>query len=260
MATITNLQGSTQIWNSDEIINANFQNINNAIVEKTGAQSIAWQKTFTDVNHIHDVTNNTNNPEMRRLSDRWKAKNQNDAGWVEYVLYVDADNSIVWYRKWAIWGYLKKRLTGENANSSELLAIEFDTYDGDVTYTSRTTIKTDSLYFNSQNITGGWTNRTPTRTGWITSWAFTISSASYKQIWKTCHIQAYITLTPTSSWSSISITAPVLWATGEHTSLATWVNWIESKSYIDDTSIKFNTTFVSWTPISFILSWTYPTA
>jgi hypothetical protein len=45
------------------------------MVEKTGNQSIAGDKTFTAVDFIHDVTNNTDNPNMRRAVKRTKVKN-----------------------------------------------------------------------------------------------------------------------------------------------------------------------------------------
>lgn len=259
MATITNLQGSTQIWNSDEIINQNFQNINNAIVEKTGNQIIAGLKIFTDIDMMHDVTNNTSWDTMRRLSDKRRTKNYDNAWGVEFALYVDSDNAVVWFRKWALRGYLKKWLTWAVANTSELFAIEFDTYDGDATYTSRTSIKTDSLYFNDQNLTGAWTNRTPARDWGITTSVFTVNNATYKQIWKTIFVQAYITMTPSSTGSFISISPPVLGATSKHTSLSTWM-WtlVASQAYIDQTSIKFEATFTSWTPVSIMFSWSYP--
>ena len=185
MATITNLQGSTQIWNSDEIINQNFQNINNAMVEKTGNQSIAGDKTFTAVDFIHDVTNNTDNPNMRRAVKKTKVKNVWDAGGVEFVEFVDADNSIVWYRKRALRWYLKKRADWTIASYNDLFSIEYDTYDWDVTYTSRTSIKTNSLYFNDQNRTGAWTSYTPT-----VSWdsgsvgSYGRQSGCYYVLWK----------------------------------------------------------------------------
>lgn len=260
MATITNLQGSTQIWNSDEIINANFQSINNSIVEKTGNQTIAGDKTFTAVEMIHDVTSNTEAPNMRRAVKRTKVKNIWDAWGVEFVEYVDADNSVVWFRKRALRGYLKKWATWATASFNELFAIEYDTYDGDATYTSRTSIKTDSLYFNDQNWTGAWTNWTPTRTGGITTSVFSIFSSSYKQIGKTMFLQAFISITPSSSWSSISISPPVLWASWTNTPLSTRV-WglIDSQSQIDSTAITFDTNFVSGTPIAILFSWSYPT-
>lgn len=179
MATITNLQGSTQIWNSDEIINANFQNINNAIVEKTGDQSISGIKTFTGVDMVHDVTNNTDAPNMRRAVKKTKVKNLSNAGGVEFTEYVDADNSIVWNRKRALRGYLKKRADGVTASFNELFAIEYDTYDGVTTYTTRTSIKTDSLYFWSQCWTNAWTSYTPTVSG--TSWTVT---TYWRQLWR----------------------------------------------------------------------------
>lgn len=226
MATITNLQGSTQIWNSDEIINQNFQNINNSIIEKTGDQSIAWIKTFTDVYIGHDVTNNTEAPNMRRAVKATKVKNENNAGGVEYALYVDADNSIVWNRKRALRGYLKKRLDWAIATYNELLVIEYDTYDWDVTYTSRTSIKTNSLYFNDQNRTGAWTSYTPVVSG--TSWTVTTYTSQqwhYYQLGKNVFYEVNIIVSDkwTLAWP-IRYTLPLTCANALTEMIQTW--WV----------------------------------
>lgn len=226
MATITNLQGSTQIWNSDEIINQNFQNINNAMVEKTGNQTIAGDKTFTAVEMIHDVTNNTDNPNMRRVVKKTKVKNVWDAGGVEFVEFVDADNSIVWYRKRALRWYLKKRADWTIVSYNDLFSIEYDTYDWDVTYTSRTSIKTNSLYFNDQNRTGAWTSYTPT-VSWD-SWTVTSYSSQlgrYYKLWKNVFYEVNIIVSNkwTLSWL-LSYSLPLTCANTLTEMIQTW--WV----------------------------------
>lgn len=247
MATITNLQGSTQIWNSDEIINQNFQNINNSIIEKTGDQSIAWIKTFTDVYIGHDVTNNTEAPNMRRAVKATKVKNENNAGGVEYALYVDADNSIVWNRKRALRGYLKKRLDWAIATYNELFFIEYDTYDGDTTYTTKARFNTTSFRFWEQNRTSAYTSYTPTITassGAVGSYSF--QYGRYKQIGKTVHWYIRVIFTKGTLSGSLATSLPVIpkaWVTmmcswyianyGDAIYSATkWAPYIEGESLV----------------------------
>lgn len=213
MATITNLQGSTQIWNSDEIINQNFQNINNAMVEKTGDQSIAGIKTFTDRNIIQDVTNNTENPYMRVTAHSRKTKNLNNAGWVDFALYTDADGSLIWNRKLSFRGYLKKRLDWAIATYNELFLIEYDTYDGDTTYTTKARFNTTSFRFWEQNRTSNRTSFTPTVTG--NSWTVGTNWMAwyYKVIWKTCFCRIYGSLQKWTLTGRIYFSLPITSAT-----------------------------------------------
>lgn len=210
MANITNLQGSTQIWNSDEIINQNFQNINNAMVEKTGNQTIAGVKTFTDRNIEHDVTNNTENPYMRVTSHKRKTKNLNNAWWVEFALYTDADGSLIWNRKLSFRGYLKKRLDWAITTYNELFLIEYDTYDGDTTYTTKTKINTTSFRFWDQNRTGNRTSYTPTvnaSSGAVGS--YSTQYGRYKQIGKTVHWYIRVVFTKGTLSGSLATSLPV---------------------------------------------------
>lgn len=213
MATITNLQGSTQIWNSDEIINANFQSINNAIVEKTGDQSIAGTKTFTALEIIHDVTSNTNNPDMRRAAKSVRVKNEWNAWWVNFVTIADADNSLIWNRKYSVLWYLKKWATWVFLSWIELFSIEYDTYDGDETYTTKTTINTTSLWWGSQNWTSAWTSYTPNVTwdSW-TAWSYLTQFWKYKLIGKMCFINVSILVAKwTLSWW-VKVSLPFAWS------------------------------------------------
>ena len=256
MATITNLQGSTQIWNSDEIINQNFQNLNNAIVENTWDESIAGKKTFTDYEFVRDATNNTTNPNMRRLSDKWKVKNQSDAWGVEFWLRVDADSSSVWNRKRSLRWYLKKWATWVLLTGNELFAIEFDTYDGNTTYTSRTSIKTDSLYFNSQNWTGAWTSYTPIASwaSW-TIWAYATQFWKYKLLGKMCFfsisilvakwtlawdVKVSLPFTPTNSSTEI----PVSWRCSTQADAPTAIKGMPFVS--NNADMYFTSSFRSW--------------
>ena len=265
MATITNLQGSTQIWNSDEIINQNFQNINNAIVEKTGNQTIAWIKTFTDVEFIHDVTNNTENPKMRKLAAQRKVKNQNDAGWVDRTIHVDADNSIVWNRKRSLRWYLKKRADWSYWSYESFITCEFPTYDGNTTYTKKTTIASELTVWN-QDWTGAWTSYTPARHSGITVSWFTlhyVDSASYKQIGKTVFVQTYLAFTATSTGNTLNITLPktVVW---KHFAWVTWMWWGATFNHMwycdwSDDTFHFEASFTSGTYYSIMFSATYET-
>lgn len=189
--------------------------------------SSPWPKTFTAVEMIHDVTSNTEAPNMRKAVKRTKVKNIWDAWGVEFVEYVDADNSIVWFRKRALRGYLRKRVDWTIASFNDLLIIEYDTYDWDVTYTNRTSIKTNSLYFNDQNRTGERTSYTPTVSGtswtvWSVSWAW-----RYKLIGKTCHCIISLAITKwTLSWR-IYFSLPVNSKNNneEPVSCIFWVAW-----------------------------------
>lgn len=274
MATITNLQGSTQIWNSDEIINQNFQNINNSMVEKTGNQSIAGDKTFTAVDFIHDVTNNTDNPNMRRAVKKTKVKNVWDAGGVEFVEFVDADNSIVWYRKRALRWYLKKRADWTIASYNDLFSIEYDTYDGDTTYTTKTKINTTSFRFWDQNRTGNRTSYTPTISWSSWSWTASVLIGKYKQIWKTVFVSVKMQITNknTLSWD-VNVSLPV----SLNNSLYLPINWYcvpnsanpstssRADAELDITTVKFkksfNTAWLQWSDITntdwIVFNWTY---
>lgn len=229
MATITNLQGSTQIWNSDEIINANFQNINNAMVENTGDESIAWLKTFTDTNFYRDATSNTENPYMRRLVDKRKVKNESDAGWVDFALYVDADNSVVWNRMWSLRWYPKKTADGSIWWSESFISCNFPTYDWATTYTKKTTINSELTVW-TQDRTGAWTSYTNT-----ISWAWgttdpniNASDWSYKQIWKIIFVRWWLFW---NSWdrTELNITIPITANNAVRTLLPNYMAW----SWID---------------------------
>ena len=225
MATITNLQGSTQIWNSDEIINANFQNINNSIIEKTGDQSIAWIKTFTDADFRHDVTNNTENPYMRRLVDKRKVKNESDAGWVDFALYVDADNSVVWNRMWSLRWYPKKTADGSIWWSESFISCNFPTYDWATTYTKKTTINSELTVW-TQDRTGAWTSYTPVVSG--TSWTVTTYTSQqwhYYQLGKNVFYEVNIIVSDkwTLAWP-IRYTLPLTCANALTEMIQTW--WV----------------------------------
>lgn len=274
MATITNLQGSTQIWNSDEIINQNFQNINNAMVEKTGDQSIAGIKTFTDRNIIQDVTNNTENPYMRVTANKRITKNLNNAGWVDFALYTDADGSLIWNRKLSFRGYLKKRLDWAIATYNELFFIEYDTYDGDTTYTTKTKINTTSFRFWDQNRTGNRTSYTPTISWSSWSWTASVLIGKYKQIWKTVFVSVKMQITDknTLSWD-VNVSLPV----SLNNSLYLPINWYcvpnsanpstssRADAELDITTVKFkksfNTAWLQWSDITntdwIVFNWTY---
>jgi hypothetical protein len=119
------------------------------------------------------------------------------------------------------------------------------------------TLNGTDLIYNWQNRTSGATDRTPTRTSWITVSSLTVNSAKYKQIWQMMFTSWRITVTPSSTGSFIWLSAVV------------WSSWLSSLSgrtgnstlcqnYIDATSIIVGTSFTSGVSKSFMFSWFYP--
>jgi len=140
-----------------------------AAVLLTGNQTVWWVKTFDDW-LIADWLTSNNDVEVRWqdilhtgryawLTNRALGRavetknNANDWG-VRFAEYVDADNALVWNRRYAIWWYPIKTDGSWYWTSKEMFYLDFPTYDGNVTFTTSGKFMVDNLYLNDKNIYG----------------------------------------------------------------------------------------------------------
>jgi len=158
-----------------------------ASVLLTGNQTVWGVKTFDDW-LVADWLTSNNDVEVRwqdilhtgryawltnRVLVRLVETKNNANNWgVRFAEYVDADNALVWNRRYAIWWYPIKTDGSWYWTSKEMFYLDFPTYDGNVTFTTSGKFMVDNLYLNDQNIywaasdaewaTGTATNRVPT--------------------------------------------------------------------------------------------------
>ncbi len=152
----------------------------------SGNQSIAWQ--------ISQVTT------FRSMENWMQVKNSANVWWIRFSTFVDADNVVVWNRKWSLLGYPLKTSDGTPWAYEDFISCEFDTYDGNTTYTKKITLNSNTLQVNGQNWTSAWTSFTPNRSYWLSQSATWVSCTwHYKVIGKTCFVQVRFNWTLTSS-------------------------------------------------------------
>lgn len=198
--------------------------------------NVAFKNTANTYTGLQTITQNYLSINGTWLSDtawwNWKASLDlvNASSWANYRTRVNASNNyVIDYFNWATW--------------SNKLILWNDW----------------SLTVNWQNRTSGWTSWTPTRTAGITC-TLSVVSSWYKQIWKTVTMNAFVSVTATSTWSSISFSIPIsadsgfyaisAWVWGSTTLTQWYTNW--SSSLIEHS-------FVSWNTYWIIYSCTYQT-
>lgn len=114
---------------------------------------------------------------------------------------------------------------------------------------------TGTMSVNSQDWTGAWTSWTPTRIDWITISWLSVSSASYKMIGKTAHVQTYLTFTATSSWAYVKFTNPVSMVS-KHFAIMSWVNnFTLSQWYVDNVWVAVEANFTNGVAYSLMINY-----
>ena len=133
-------------------------------------------------------------------------KNSSNQWWVRWIQYIDADNAVVWYRQFQIWGYPLKTSDWSIWWYEKFIWLWFPTYDWNTTYTKE-------IHLNAQVRYTNWTEWT---------WKVLTSDASGNATWQAPAWGAPKQFRITIPWELVADTSNYQGLYFRNTSWASW--------------------------------------